>query len=482
MVKILKDYSWMYDIVRAVANGEKVPIDEINLVGGRKSGKSKSVQILFTLLALLPPNCKVGLIAIRCGNDNADELFEDIKATLDMLDVSYQKSKSDLEFRFKSGKKIRVIGLNSMSSYAAKKSGLATFGDVDYIFKYYEERFEFSEVDYLAVQEAIRGWGNKTQMITINVCNPWAKSNEYIQYCTKYMEWNINLLKEKGNQIGIFDVVDDETKITTRKLFQYTNWRVAQEVLSKSDIAEIRKTWDIDRNRAITTDWGLPGYEWGAIYTHLLNKVGTPILQQEPTHIIAGMDFGWSANASGGKTACVFGVASRENGIDIYGEYVQDPAIKPMSPDAVARQVVEFFYNQMKEYCYKVGRELPYLCKVKVDNMVVGMIQILNNTSRNLGFSNWLTFQQCRKFPILDRIDIQQAIMGHQMFRVDESCKNLMRELELAHYKDNIQKREREKGSDHTLNAYEYGLETIMYSIAKDLLRDRVFKKAGTIW
>lgn len=59
-----------------------------------------------------------------------------------------------------------------MSKYGAQKSGLAKISGVNYIFKYFEERFEFDTKQYQALQEAIRGFDNAVQSITINVCNP----------------------------------------------------------------------------------------------------------------------------------------------------------------------------------------------------------------------------------------------------------------------------------------------------------------------
>lgn len=53
-------------------------------------------------------------------------------------------------------------------------------------------------------------------------------------------------------------------------------------MLQESVIKNLTETWMIDRQRAMTTDLGLPGYEWGAIYTHLLDRIGIPIIQHDP--------------------------------------------------------------------------------------------------------------------------------------------------------------------------------------------------------
>ena len=481
-MKVIKAYSWIYDIVKAVANGEPVPIDEINLVGGRNSGKSVSMQILYSLLSQL--ETRVGLVGIRANKDGGKEFFNEMVDTFEMCGVKMTLNKSEQLIKTKYNS-VRIIGLNSMSNYKAKKSGLARLGEVKYIFIYYEERFEFDNNDYLAIKEAIRGFGKDIQTICINVCNPWAKSNPYIQYCDSYQKWNLRKLKETGNQFGIYEEVNKETGIKTRKLFQYTNWRVAKDYLQRSTINNITDTWNIDRNRAVTTDYGMPGYEWGAIYTHLLDKIGIPIVQTNPQYVVAGLDYGWSSESRGGKTAAVFGVANDSSGIDIYGEYVHDPAAKPLPPDIIATQVVEFYLEQMKQYCSKLNRNLPFYVRVRVDNMAVGVISILNSAAKKYRVDNWLSFTPCAKFPILDRIDIQQAIMSRGLFRVDNSCIHLYRDFEQARYKEEVEKRDRVKENDHGLNAYEYGIEHFMYPMGRKLLKDKVFYKKwkeDTIW
>lgn len=169
MLKIIPAYSWMYDIVKCVLEGKRIPLDEINLVGGRNSAKSVSVQILFCLLAMV--NVPVGLVAVRANKDGASELFQEFSNSVELNNVKCRISKSEMKIKTKNND-IRVIGLNSMSNYKAKKSGLANVGQVKYLFIYYEERFEFTTEDYLAVREAIRGIGKNIQTICINVCNP----------------------------------------------------------------------------------------------------------------------------------------------------------------------------------------------------------------------------------------------------------------------------------------------------------------------
>lgn len=220
MSKILKHYSYLYDVYRQILKGEKVSVDEFNILGGRKSGKSVSVQAFYGFLLHLP--FKIGLFCIRASKEGAKEFFQDTCETLESFDIPYKPNTSRMTISW-GVNTIKFIGLNSMSKYGAKQSGLARVGGVKYIFKYFEERFEFTTKDYQALQEAIRGMDNNVQMITMNVCNPWAKSSPYISYCGKYQQWDIAKLKETGSQIGIYQEIDKETGIVTNKLFHYTN-------------------------------------------------------------------------------------------------------------------------------------------------------------------------------------------------------------------------------------------------------------------
>lgn len=480
-VKFQKGYSYWVDVYNQVLRQQRVSVDEFNLLGGRKSGKSVSVFILFALLLHLP--FKVGLFAFRASKDDAKELFNDICETFDAFDVPYRSNSAKLTISW-GVNTIRCIGVNSMAKSTAKKSGLARVGNVKYIFKFFEERFEFTPKDYQALQEAVRGMDANIQTITINVCNPWAKSSPYIAYCAKYQEWNLNKLKENGSQVGVYTEIDPETKIKITKLFHYTNWRIIKDVLSVSEINEIRNTWNIDRNRAMTTDYGMPGYEFGAIYTHLLHKIGRPIYTNEPQFFIAGMDYGWSQRDIGGKTACYFGAANTENGVDIYAEYMHDNALQPKSPNQVALEIVDFYINAMEDYCKQMGLYAAPQLKVRVDNMAVGIIQILNNTAQQKRCNHWLQFIKCRKYPIQDRIELTTNLMGGQWLRIAPECKNLFNEFELAHYEE-TETQKRAKENDHSLNAFEYAIEPVMYKLARELKIPHLvekYAKENRIW
>lgn len=441
----------------------RVPVDEFNIIGGRKSGKSVSVQAMIGMIINLPISC--AHFAFRASEKAAAELFNDIRATLKEFGIWFKCNKIDKTITGKFGE-IRVIGLNSLSKTTAQRAGMARAGNVKYIIKYFEERFEFETKDYQALQESVRGMNPNVQMITINVCNPWAKSSPYVKYCASFQPWNQSLLEKTGSQIGIYTETDPETGDTYTRLFHYTNWRIAKEVLSKSAIAELKNTKYIDRNRALTTDIGMPGYEFGSIYAHLIRKISPPLWQNEAQYYIAGMDWGWSQREDGGKTVCNFGTANMENGVDLFAEYVHNNADKPKDSDTVCHEVVIWYKKIVADYCKRVGLYAYPQIIVRVDNMNVSVIQSLNKYSTIEGCHNWLRFCKCRKYPIQDRIELTTGLMGGMWLRIDEkNCSNLMDEFELSYYEE-IETQKRVKKNDHSINAFEYAIEGVMYKLA----------------
>lgn len=481
-IRVPDEYSYIYDIVRCVRDGKPVVIDEFNTVGGRRSGKSTTWQLLYALLCEHCDNSTFGFVGVRHMVSSARDLLQDFTQTFDSYAIDYKVSWSNSNLTINNNT-LRVIGVNdNRKTQKARKAGFPRFSNVKYVFIFFEERFEFSEQDVRAVVEAIRSTNTlniQTQYIVINACNPWAKSSPYITYCSKYLTWDVKQLRETGSQIAVVDIPLGDGRVK-RALFHYTNWRVAKEFLSESEINNILDTWNYDKKRALTADLGLPGYEDGAIYTHVLSNLGKAIYQ-EHTWLLAGGDYGWGQDDNSGKTVFMFGGASLESGIDIYHEYVQDNHTRVKTPDVVAEEVVKFYVNCMRDYCNRIGWASPFNLSVRVDNMAVGFIQILNSVAQKYKLS-WLKFVKCKKFLVSDRIQITLAIMGRQFLRLGEDVKLLKNEMEFSRYSENGTTEKRLKINDHAINAYEYLLEPVMYKFAKLCNLKEFILKEDKLW
>lgn len=462
---ILKNYRYLYELKDSIIKGVRFPVDEINLVGGRKSGKSVSVEFIISMIATLPQ--KIGLFFFRFSKDGAEELYNEIIDALELLEIKFRAVNNKLTI-FVGRNKIRVIGLNSQQKgNKAKKSGLSRVGGTRYIIRVFEEIFEFPKEDVLAVKEAVRGLEKDVNILDINICNPWSKASWYVKYCSQYQNWDVNTLKNTGSQFGMYEVpmMEGETKYTKRVVFHYTNWRVAKAVLGQSEIINILDTWNVDKKRAMTTDWGLPGYESGAIYTHLIDKIGKAVYQ-EHDFLLGGMDFGWGTEKSSSKTVCHFIGASVDIGIDVYGEYVSDNKIKVKDNHILAEEIINFYTEQMVIYCNRLGYGTFIPIRVRVDYMNTGIISLLNQVAIKKRM-NWLQFVKCNKaYTTPDRIEIVKIALGRQLVRFSDTIKELKSNMEFSHYED-TEMLKRIKQNDDGLNAFEYGIEPIMMKLVQ---------------
>lgn len=469
---IIKDYTYLFEIFKAIKNNKPFPVNEIHLVGGRLSGKTVSVQAVLGIISSLPT--KIAIYALRNSVKDSSELYTDIVEAFEFFDFKFSATGTKQIIRLGSNK-IRVIGLNTMAKgNVAKKSGLAKT-NAKYIIRYWEEAYEFSETDKMSIREAVRSISDEeTYILDIFVCNPWSKGHPYISYLGDLQPWNLAKLKSCGSQFGIREVkVGEGDEQRTKKIaIHYTNWRVAKDVLAADQIKNILNTWKIDRNRALTTDYGLPGYENGAIYTHLLHHIGGSIWKEQD-QILCGGDYGWSNRASGGKTAFYFTGFSYGSGMDVYGEYYHDNSKIQKNTNLLATEVVQFYIVMMEWYCRKIHAFKPFYIKVRVDNMAQGLITLLNNEAQKRGVSSWLYFMKSRKYPIQDRIVLELSALGSQNIRVSAKetpypVVHLLKEFEMARYEE-LDTQKRVKEADHCLNALEYGFEPIQYRWLKYL-------------
>lgn len=156
-------------------NGEKIPVDEVNLIGSRKSAKTTSLFILYAMLACLVPEL-FGWVNVRERTKDASDMFKDLKSILETYKIDYKPNEKDLENNV-NGNVCRFYGVdNNRKTRGSKKAGIPHFTNVKYIFIFFEERFEFSEEHVSAVKEAVRSVSDDPtfhpQIIILNACNP----------------------------------------------------------------------------------------------------------------------------------------------------------------------------------------------------------------------------------------------------------------------------------------------------------------------
>lgn len=446
----------------------------IELMGGRKSGKTTAVIIFWVILCFYLPVGTFGIYAFRNLKNQAMDLFTDICNTLEALGVQYKTIRSRMEITV-NGNTMRIVGANNnRKGQGATLTGLPKFADVKYGIVWFEERFQFSEEDYSAIIQAVRSISNnggQTKYLYISTSNPWAKSHPYVKRMISIQPFNTNIMKEVGSQIGIYEKKYElgEEIVSSFQIIHYTNWRIAKQYLGKNEIMSILEQWKINPVQAPVIDYGAPGYESGQIYTHLLNNIGKSVYQPHE-YIVGGVDYGWGRESTSGKTIALFAGISIDNGIDIYDELEQDNhSGKVESPIEVGEKIVEFYWQNIVKYANAIGWGNPkdISFTVRVDNANVSLIAILNDIARrrNLHFIN---FTRCKKLPINDRIEVTLAIMSRSKLRISQSVKELVQEMELAYYEKDAYVQKRAKENDHALNAFEYMIEPAMNLFARE--------------
>ena len=457
-----------------MTNKQPLPVGVINAIGGRFSGKTTNYAMRFWIIAayvLQDYDVILGATYNRASVQGMNESWTDFISEIQLMGIPYKSSEKQKTVMI--GKSIiRFYGVNSLrKNDKGTKAGSFRF-TCDYLFKIYDETFEFTQTQYNALEEATRHKGSHQPFyLTINCCNPWIRTNWFIRQNTKAFHFSEHILKNVGQQIGTSTFVKDGVVVKT--LHHYTNWRVAKDVLSQGQIASVLKHWEQGNiQRARVADYGLPGLEEGGIYIEELHKVGTPFYIQSNHWVLAGMDYGWSQRDVGGKTVCHFLTASLKDGINVHAEFVHDNAERTITHNILADNIVEFYAKQAHKWMENVGYYFYPNIKVRVDNANLAMVQLLNNVAQQKRYAKWLSFEPCVKYPTPDRIACTLSFMSHQMLRIDPSCRVLLGEMEEAHYEETVEQK-RAKENDHALNAFEYAIEPIMYQLANEMGLDK---------
>lgn len=490
-IDVVDCYSWIWDfIIKPAMKGERLPVDRIDVVGSRCSGKTMMFgPLLWILLCDYVDQSTFEFMCFRDSKEKAKMLLNDIVSILSSYKVNYTFKSTSPNMCIKYQNNIMgVYGLNSQKKnnpHEKEASGLPHTGNVKYCFVFFEERYEFQEYQISLIQQAIRSTnknGVNTQYIYISVCNPWAKSHPYIEGLLNKQPFDIKKMERDGSQIGIYDNTvtykgkdNQEIVVQQKQIIQYTNWRVVQQYLSDYQIAAIKDTYRLSKVTGMTVDLGYPGYESGGIYTEFLNKL-TQSMFVPHQFLLGGVDYGWGRVKESGKTVALFMGASMDAGIDIYGEYSHSNADVAIDPAIEAENIVRFFINQMNQYIQKTGDSINRRARevvVRVDRAEPAFITILNSKAISYNV-NWLCFVPCKKYEVAERIMVTTALLAQDKLRINENTFNypvklLKKEFELAVYDDNKTIQTRTKKNDHSINAFEYAIEPLMTAYEADL-------------
>lgn len=468
---MLKIYTFLHDFTKKILNKEKIPL-EVNLAGGNGSGKTYAVECWLSELARL---CKVGILCVRAKDSDADNLWDELKEHFAndreggiKIPLVYNTNENKREINFESGTQLRVLHLDKKTNTSSNLAGMRRFTGFKYIIVFIDEHSEVSNKQKNDIEIRARGDDKNVRFCWVSCCNPYNLSNYWVNYLNSNLSFNRGLLEKYGFQYRkLTDKLDNE------KIFLYTNWRIAREVLSNEFITNIIKTWKYNKRLALTRDLGMPSGEEDSIYGDCLLKLQTPRYKQSD-YLLGGIDVGFGTSKGTGLTGALFGTYTQKVGFDILGEWKWDNKIRVKSPDDIAREIVCFYIKQ-KELYYKNVRYEQWVNKrvmVIVDNSEFAFINMLNIWARRFK-RNDIIFIRCKDkkregYKINDRINYTIALIENGLIRFNNKvCNMLFEEMLNVKWKSNqsvvdITDPTKRVGADHLINAMEYLVENYL--------------------
>lgn len=483
---MLKCYTYFNDLLSLMCRGKTLPVKEIRISGGRKSGKSFAVQeFCVKATNLVGSNAEVvpvGVYALRNFAYDTKELFSEMIQTLDRYNANYSTKVVEGMIKLQNDNFISVTGIRNRNK-EVNKAGLARAERMRYLIVYVEEAYEVDKKDIQAMKEAVRANAG-VEILFIYVANPWSLLSAFVSECVAYMKHNIYQLQTHGEQIGLFDEIKElnvnlegyfDKGIKKKVLVHYTNWRVAakEKKISQDDIELIFEARKISANRFRTADLGLPGYTETSIYAAQMEGIANPIYKRHAFYY-GGCDVGLGTNHNAGVTTFVFVGITPGKDLDVYGEYSWDNRKYQKAPDQIAREGVQFFINMKDKIFNECGFTIRRL-EVRVDYSDKAFISILNQEARNAFVSHWLTFIKCSKKPIIERVTVTQYMLANKTMRINENCLGLRKELSTAEWDNKKGKKEnstRKDDNDHFINAFEYAIEVYQNQMIPYKVRD----------
>lgn len=461
---LIKYFDYFNYIGGCISERKPFPFTKIHLAGGRKSGKSFSIYI-FLSYVFITLGAKIRIYCFRkYSKDLQYTIIEEFLEALGRLNFTNYKPQITHKTWLARGNKISFHSLHKEYNDKISLTGLSSSRTYDYVIVHFEEMFEYDSKDIEAVKQAIRGAKN---VMYIESCNPWKIHNKYIWSLHEKFPFNLETLKEKGEQIKLID----------KELYHYTNYKINYE-LPLSDIQQLQdfeKEYPIEAN---VVCYGFPADTAGSVYGYALRFVKRELAQKHYQFITAGLDYGYRVDA---MALVIVGVNENYNNVEVIKEYFYS------NKDNVFRN-----HGEHAEYICRMLidtlEEHPYL---KVDNNGLneaegitiycdysneGFITILNNHINELNYADFIEFTTCDKLRVRARVSLQLNLMESGKLRVSNQCPNFYRELELAEWDEKKQGEEVKDINNHTQDAFHYGLITPYWNNFKNIINPLLFK------
>ena len=439
---MLNNFSFLYDIQNSVTKGQKLPYNEINLVGSRLSGKTRSIVELICNLLLI--NSKANIYVVRKYNvDIRQSVFNEVIDYLSNLNLNLLKyvrvQYNPKYIRFKDTQ-INFVGMYRQNSNIINLQGLQCPAS-KYSIVWIEEAYELEQSDQQALLEAVRNYEHIT---VINSCNPWNIRHWYIDQMNKNFPFNLSNLQQHGEDFGIVD----------GRLYYYSNYQL-NHYLSDSLLKIIERTREVDPIRARVVCDGFYGIEEGTIYAQYMEGCEQKPKRETYAKLIVGLDVGERKDA---LAVVVSGINQQYNKIQVLEEFYWDFKNQGTRDMMVLANDINQFLKDINYRYKRHEKDILVLCDYNYS-----FIALLNDIAARQGY-NYLDFQGCKKTKIKQRIDFVIAMLSLKNLKINPTCDNLLRELSMSNY-DDVRVSAREDGNDHAINAFEYSFIPYITSI-----------------
>lgn len=448
-------FDFLYDgVFIPITKKQPLKLKEINMCGGRFSGKTTAIIELITLLMLKGEN--VYITVLRFSASGKDATFKDIKQNLikyisrDCFNLTYNSITYKTNY-------LKCYSLNEPSLEKKNKKGLFNPDNAEYLIIWEEEADELQELATKEIELSVRSKNEKYKLI-IRSSNPNIAANWYVAKVIKGMKEDKDKLEQQGYQLHL------ENNI----LYFRNNYRT-NHYLNEYIINQIEEWKDISYEKWKVASLGLAGNYDGGIYTPNLKN----IRQYDPNEnfngiITIGIDWGDSTIKNGGDTAievCIFNPYTYK--CDVIDElYLNNYELQQDS---------NYLINKCVDYCSQFLQYTNFI-EVWVDNAAyAGFFQLFQDVADKKQYKG-LTFKPITSalknlVPIQERIDIVNYMINAQLLSVNPENKYLWESLNNCYYEPvnkwkEDQELKRSHDYTHAINGLEYAILKYIPEIA----------------
>jgi len=454
-------FDFFDDIVIKIINGEKIPVNVINLCGGRFGMKTHEITktlMIKLIIASFKYNKKIAIYGFRkIGGKALEDLKKEIETRINEFNLIQSDNKKRFEkgshyiytsryntplFNFRNGSFITLQGLYKANDDRVALKGLASAAGYDISIAFREEANEIKDHEFQAINFAIRG---AKQYLEINASNPDNEFQDYIKYCKKNVPFIKEELENKGFQFKILKNI----KTGFKEIFCYTNF-MANPYVRINEIQNFLKMKEEDPIKWEAWGLGIPGSNEKSVFARYLINM-KPKINFNPVEFTAGLDLGHADSPDGHPTVLEI------IGKDIYGN------IEPIEEYYHSNNELNYKNTQhmqldILETLIRLGDKYPLIKKqhlyIKVDYGGGGkpFTDSINELKNRLyyGTADWFSFKEVDKniYFIKDRVDITIALLVLKILTINkELTPYLIEKMNLMIYQIN-----KNLNSKHNIN------------------------------